>query len=113
LYSDALDRAQATLRHVDGTIAPYVPDLALVELDTGDDAAAAQLLESDISTQVAQGDPSPNLATELSLWAQRLGTGPGYACQLREARHLLPTDGGSDGLPAATSACPARDQGSA
>jgi hypothetical protein len=111
LISDAATDAQRQLRQVDGSIAPYVPDLALVEVDVGETAAARQLLETDIATQEAHGRAAPDLNGEIALWAQRLGTGGVYACEYDTARQLLKETGVSTDLPKPSSACRAADQG--
>jgi hypothetical protein len=111
LTRDPEAAAQRELQHVDGSTAPYVLDLALVELDAGDHDGAAQLLTSDITNQAAAGAASPVLNSELELWAQRLGTGRAYACELAVARPLLNARDDTTALPTATAACRAGGQG--
>jgi hypothetical protein len=89
---------------VHGSTAPYVPDLALVLSESGDESSARALLARDIAAQVARGSPSPDLESELSQWARTLGTGAGYACQLRSAMPLLADTQRSD-LPTPTASC--------
>ncbi|HVU61112.1 MAG TPA: O-antigen ligase family protein [Mycobacteriales bacterium] len=116
LIHDAVAAAQRELRLVDGSTAPYVPDLVIVRLEAGDASGASSLLASDIARQVMQNLASPDLQEEIQIWAQRLGTGASYACELDAARPLLQAEGVPTTPPttaAPTAACPSGDQGGA
>jgi hypothetical protein len=111
LISDPVAAAQHELRHITGSTAPYVLDLALVELEAGDKVSAAELLTADIAGQSAVDAGSPVLQSELELWARRLGVGEAYACEVATARPLLEAQGDTAKLPQPSSACRAGDQG--
>jgi hypothetical protein len=96
--------ARAELRHVDGDIAPYVPDLAQVMISAGDLPGARALLSSDLAAQVAARSFAPDAAGELAMWARSLGRGAQYACLLDGVSKL----GGQalvSGLPRPVAAC--------
>src|SRR5262249_40230862 len=95
---------------VDGSTAPYVPDLALVLVSSGDLQGAESTLANDIGEQVQRGSAAPDLRGELSLWATRLGTGADYACEMEPAGPLLDTLDGAH-FPTPTASCPSHDQG--
>lgn len=103
---NAVARANAILRNVHGSLAPYVPDLATVMIAAGDDAAARSTLRADLTAQERSGVPSPDFQSEIALWATQLGRGAGYACQLQAARRL-PNATGLESLPRPQVNCPA------
>lgn len=111
LTNDPVAAAERELGRVDGSTAPYVLDLALVELEAGDKTAATVLLAADISSQSAAKGASPVLQSELELWARRLGVGEAYACEVATARPLLKAEGDTAVLPQPATACQAEDQG--
>lgn len=111
LISNATENAYRLVHRVDGSSAPYVSDLALVLTYAGDLTSARELIAADIQRQVAKGEASPDLRTELSQWARTLGTDDAYACQLLAAGPLLDERSISQ-LPEATRSCTSHDQGS-
>jgi hypothetical protein len=112
LIPDAVADARRELQtHVQGSTAPYAQDLVSVLFAAGQDQGAQDLLTSDIRAQVQQGSASPTLVTEIEIWAQRLGSGPAYACEYKAARPLLQALGQAGQPPKPTAACPASDQG--
>lgn len=101
---DAISVARAEMAQVDGSIAPYVPDLARVMIAAGDLGSARGLLRGDLQSQIAARALAPDAGYELETWAARLGRGAGYACLVQGISSV----GGSDAvssLPASTRAC--------
>jgi hypothetical protein len=105
LSPDAVAEARATLDRIGGILPPYVPDFALVLSSAGETQAAQDVLSDHIAAQAATGSAAPNLSDELVQWARTLGTGAGYACQLRSAGPLL-SDAQRTALPTPTASCP-------
>jgi hypothetical protein len=102
--SDPVAAARAELRHVDGSLDPYIPDLAQVMVDAGDPAQARSLLAENLQGQIHSGALNPAAVPELALWAQWLGRGGAYPCLVAGVGKV----GGSDlvaGLPKPTSRC--------
>ena len=104
LIDDPVAAATRELRHVHGSVAPYVLDLAAVYRVAGDDEGLRGVIATDIAHQVDAGQPLAELVPELFVWATYLGRGPAYACELRAAGPLLERVGASD-LPPATASC--------
>jgi O-Antigen ligase len=105
----AVAQARATLLHVHGSTALYVPDLASVLSSAGQLTAARRVLSRDIADQVTRGAAAADLQGELVQWADTLGRGASYACELRLATPLLPS--GTTGLPQPVTSCPGGDKG--
>lgn len=101
----AVAQAQALLSRVDGSTAGYVPDLANVLLSAHQPARAQRVLRRDIASQVRAGSALPDLGQELTIWAQRIGRGAPYACEIKAVHGLGAT--ALSGLPPAVGTCPA------
>jgi hypothetical protein len=105
LIPDAAAQARELLQQVSGGSAPYVLDLATVELAAGERSAARTVLANDIAAQARARTATPLAPAELDLWAKAFGTGAQYACQLDRLSGLTgaPQPGQ---FPAATADCP-------
>lgn len=88
---DAVTHSQALLDEVQGDKSHYTLDLATVMVAAGDNVGARNLLTADLGSQGRAGIATPDSQSELALWADHLGRGSGYACQLKAATHLLDT----------------------
>jgi hypothetical protein len=109
---DAVANAEASLRQVDGSTAPYVPDLATVMLTAGDGKQARALLRNDIAAQRRTGQADPNLLDEVLLWAHAIGRGQAYSCERAAAAPLLGS-ATTLNLPAAHAQCRVKVGGTA